>query len=129
MRRQIIPLRPIQDVLWEAQRGKCWLCDGRMHFYGKKTGEAASLDHLWPKSTFGNVGDIGVTLLAHRRCNEARANTAPTDDDIRLLVRVWRQVDTHWLDVNREMIEASIRTVEAQRTRAAILRLFTERAA
>jgi non-ribosomal peptide synthetase component F len=127
-RRQIIPLRPLQDVLWEAQDGKCWLCDARMHFYGKKEDQAASLDHLWPKAKFGNVGDIGVTLLAHRRCNELRADTLPTDEDIRHLVRVWRRVDRHWLDVNREMVEAAIRTVEAHRTRAEILRLFTEAA-
>jgi hypothetical protein len=127
-KRQIIPLRPLQDVLWEAQAGKCWLCDGRMHFYGKMSGEAASLDHLWPKAKFGNVGDIGVTLLAHRRCNQARGDALPGDDDIRFLVSVWRKVDRHWLDVNREMIEATLRFVEAHRTRAEILRLFTEAA-
>lgn len=125
---RVMTRRPMKDVLWEAQSGKCWLCDGQMRFHGKMSPERATLDHVWPKAYFGNIGDVGVTLLAHRSCNQARGAALPEDDDVRKLVGVWRRVDRYWLHCNLEMVEASLRTLEAQRLRASILRLFAEAA-
>ncbi len=81
----------LSAALWEAQGGVCWWCGQPLSpFAGGKL--AATRDHVFPKSRTGPLGDVGVTLLAHRACNAKRAASWPTDDDIRTLVRVWRRM-------------------------------------
>lgn len=125
---QIINRRPLKDVLWEAQRGRCWICAGRMRFYGGRQPEGATLDHVWPKGRYGQIGDVGVTLLAHRRCNELRGSPIPDEQSVRALVTVWRKVDRNWLSANLEMMEAGLRSFDLQRGRVEILRMFAEAA-
>lgn len=87
----------LRNALWKAQAGCCWICrermvpptDPRPAHHPKR----ASLDHVWPRSVYGENGDFGLTLLAHRECNEQRGNRIPTDREIRELVAVYRRLD------------------------------------
>lgn len=58
--------------LVEAQRGRCWLCDGIM-------GSDVSRDHIVPRSKGGKLPLN--TLLAHKLCNHSRQNEDPTQED------------------------------------------------
>lgn len=114
----------IRDVLWEAQDGMCWICGQGMLRKASNAPLSVSLDHIWPKSLSGELGDIGITLLAHRNCNAVRGNPPPTDDDIRALVAVWRKVDARWLRWNRQQLEAELRTLQLRRQRVNLLKML-----
>lgn len=125
---RITPLRSLKDVLWEAQDGECWICRRRMIDPVAKRGhnhpDRASLDHVFPRSKFRKMGDIGIVLLAHQACNQARRDPWPSDDEIRSLVRVWRRVDRNWLEAQLELTRAQIEGLRLQETRSEILALF-----
>jgi len=112
----------VKDVLWQAQDGRCWICDRTMQFRGSNEPYSASIDHIWPKARFGVMGDIGVTLLACRSCNGSRGSPLPTDAEVRALVRIWRLVDRRWLRWNLDMMESDLAAMEAKRIRIEILR-------
>lgn len=116
----------LKDVLWSAQEGLCWICRRGMQRRGSNEPASASLDHVWPKGKYGEIGDIGVTLLACRACNGARGSPQPTDDEVRALVRIWRLVDRRWLRWNLQMIEADLRAMERRRVRVELLRLLAD---
>lgn len=112
----------IRDALWQAQGGRCWICDGDMRRRAPNDPKSATLDHLWPKARFGVIGNVGVTLLACKSCNGRRGSPLPTDAEVRTLVGVWRRVDRHWLRWNMAQMEADLRTLEAKRVRLEILK-------
>jgi hypothetical protein len=111
-----------RDALWQAQEGRCWICQGLMTRKAPNEPHAATLDHIWPKARFGVIGNIGVTLLACKRCNGKRGNPIPTDDDVRTLISVWRRVDPLWIRWNMTQMEADLRALEAKRVRLEILK-------
>lgn len=51
----------------------------------------ATIDHVYPKAR-GGVHHLSNFALAHRKCNEAKADTLPTDDILRRHGRLWRKV-------------------------------------
>lgn len=114
----------LKDVLWLAQDGDCWICKRQMQRSGSNDPASASIDHIWPKGRYGQVGDIGVTLLACRGCNAGRGSPLPTDTEIRALVAVWRRVDRRWLRWNLQMIEADVERLKVASTRVEILRML-----
>jgi hypothetical protein len=114
-------IQTLRDVLWTAQKGCCWICGGRMmKVSGHYVPQMATLDHLWPKSKFGTIGDLGVTLLAHGSCNAERANPMPSDDDIRLLVRTYRAIPRQWIQSEIRKAELEIRSRRASALRLGI---------
>lgn len=62
-------------VLWELQRGRCYLCGKKMRRVRHTRPEVASDDHVMPKRLGGTR--LNNILLAHRRCNLAKADRAP----------------------------------------------------
>lgn len=93
---------PLKDALWAAQRGRCWICESPMRFAGNKA-MSATLDHMWPRAGRGRLGDVGLTLLAHKACNCARGAAEPSDAAIRKLIGVYRRMPQafllgHWRD-------------------------------
>jgi hypothetical protein len=114
----------LKDVLWSAQGGRCWICDRQMHRRGSNDQASASIDHIWPKAKYGDIGDIGVTLLACRSCNASRGSPQPSDADVRALIRIWRAVDRRWLRWNLKMIEADLKTMEVRRARVELLKML-----
>lgn len=117
-------VRPMKDVLWEAQGGMCWICGHRMVLGGRQHGRIATFDHVFPKSKFRAMGDVGIVLLAHRDCNARRGDPMPSDDELRVLVRIWRSVDREWLRVTLSYIAKNIAAVRLQTARAELLTLY-----
>jgi hypothetical protein len=120
----VLNLRPLKDVLWEAQGGKCWLCERRMIFHGGTLQNSCTVDHVWPKGIFGKNGNTGICLLACRSCNNARGDVYPTDDEIRAFVRIWRKVDPSWLLGNLRLLRKALASAQREKVRAEILNLF-----
>ena len=79
---------------------------------------------MLPKARFARLGAVGVSLLAHRGCNSERGCAAPSEDDLRELVRVWRMVDRRWLAGVRKALETEVAMLELKRARLALLREF-----
>lgn len=59
--------------LFERDGNKCHLCGLPMSIYHPNHPLGATIDHLIPRSQGGN-NDISNLKLAHKRCNEARAD-------------------------------------------------------
>lgn len=114
----------IKDVLWAAQDGLCWICRTPMQKRGSNDPCSSSIDHIWPKATHGEIGDIGIVLLAHRQCNERRGSPQPSDEEIRALVRVWRAVDRRWLSWNIAAMEGEVRGLEVRKARVELLKML-----
>jgi len=86
----------LRDALWKAQAGCCWICREAMVDGGKYPPhhtKRASIDHVWPKGIYGDLGDFGVALLAHRGCNQERGARTPSERDVRTLVRTYQRLD------------------------------------
>lgn len=109
-----------RSLLWRAQDGKCWICSQKMLNNGNKP-ESATLDHLWPKSVYGHIGDFGLCLLAHQRCNSKRGNPRPTDDEIRQLIATYRRIPTTTLLGELRQLEGLLAGVEAVKLRRGIV--------
>lgn len=124
-----IKMRPLRDVLWEAQGGRCWICEGRMVQTAQYHAHKATLDHVFPRAKFRAAGDIGITLLAHSSCNSHRHDPWPTDDEIRKLIAIWRRVDPDWLRISHEDTERQGRALTATLARAEILSLYRQQEA
>jgi 5-methylcytosine-specific restriction endonuclease McrA len=71
---------PLRVRLHLAQAGACGLCGGRLE-RGRGT-----LDHVVPRARGG--GNIGNLLLAHGRCNHAKADRMPTQMELDMLAAV-----------------------------------------
>lgn len=63
-------------VLWEIQERRCIHCHRLMGPYGGKGQRSATLEHFWPKRS-GGSNRLENLALAHRSCNEARADRFP----------------------------------------------------
>jgi hypothetical protein len=87
----------LRQALWDAQAGCCWICRVGMIPPGQRGKHnhpmRASLDHVWPRSVYGENGDFGLTLLAHQVCNSERGNKVPSENEIRVLVSTYRRLD------------------------------------
>ncbi|MES3028523.1 MAG: hypothetical protein V4820_11795 [Pseudomonadota bacterium] len=119
----------LREVLWDAQKGKCWICDGNMRKRGADHPTQATIDHLWPRKVYGGIGDIGITLLAHKACNGNRGHSMPTDADIRKLVSVYRSIPKWWLDGAAREAVAQARNARAFEVRGMICEAIAEVAA
>lgn len=68
-------------LMYRSQQGMCWLCGERMpepilgHPAGNTAPDYPTLDHVTPASQ-GGPKTYDNLMLAHRRCNEARADQA-----------------------------------------------------
>lgn len=54
----------------------CSICGGLMNFTRPRRQSYATIDHVVPKSK-GGSGALDNLRLAHRRCNEAKADKMP----------------------------------------------------
>ena len=63
-------------MMWMAQDGKCPLCGQGLN---RKFGSPQlTFDHVWPKGRVGTAGSMeGNYLLAHEKCNRAKAMRRP----------------------------------------------------
>lgn len=70
-----MPITPddarLMDVL---QGGRCFYC-------GEPVGTKATIDHLIPQA-YGGVDEPSNAVLAHRRCNQRKADRLPTPDEL-----------------------------------------------
>lgn len=72
---------PHRERLYRAQDGMCGLCGGEI--YDPREG---TLDHVIPRALGGrNAGNL---LLAHGRCNNAKADRPPTSRELATLAEV-----------------------------------------
>lgn len=76
--------------LWEEQQGLCFYCGAAMaapmgqRLRHRKRPDAATIDHVVPQSQGGAV-EWPNEVAACRACNAAKADTAPTADDLHRL--------------------------------------------
>jgi 5-methylcytosine-specific restriction endonuclease McrA len=83
IRRRI--LRELRDILLDRQEGVCWLCGKAIDRSLPPTDpRAASIDHILPRSRGGSDAPSNLAV-AHRRCNEARADADPPGPGAALL--------------------------------------------
>ena len=124
-----VKMRGLRDVLWEAQEGRCWICERRMIQTSNPHYEQATIDHVFPRSKFKATGDIGLTLLAHKGCNGSRNDPWPTDEEIRKLVAIWKRVDRDWLKFSLSDVQAQAAHLRTMEARAEILSMYAGEAA
>ena len=67
--------------LWVVQSGRCFHCGEAMLMgVASNHGRGWSREHIFPVSRGGrNAGNV---VLAHRKCNSARGNPEPSEDEI-----------------------------------------------
>lgn len=67
--------------LWVVQSGRCFHCGEAMLMrVASNHGRGWSREHIYPVSRGGrNAGNV---VLAHRKCNSARGNPEPSEDEI-----------------------------------------------
>lgn len=78
---------------WEAQGGHCGICGHKM----KRSFETPKLtfDHVWPKAWSASdvMGkSLGNILLAHKHCNDMKADALPTPEQVDRLREVNRKL-------------------------------------
>lgn len=90
----------IENRLWKAQDGRCAICG--LHLlrderFRDDTGW--NLDHVYPRSRYGRLGNRGNLLLTHVACNTAKADRDPTGCEIILLhamnARLGHELQSH----------------------------------
>ncbi|PWC37511.1 HNH endonuclease [Azospirillum sp. TSO35-2] len=70
-----MPVTPDDAQLMDVQQGgRCFFCDGPV-------GGQATFDHLIPQA-YGGIDDPANVVLAHRRCNQRKADRLPTPDEL-----------------------------------------------
>lgn len=77
-------------VMWELQGRRCFHCGGEMGgktFLQKRRENGYTRDHLVPRASGGGV--IGNIVLAHERCNTAKAAKLPTQFDLQICKMLW----------------------------------------
>lgn len=78
-----------ENRLWKLQGGRCSICnepllrDERFH-----DGAGWNLDHVYPRSRYGRLGNCGNVLLSHMACNTAKSDREPTGCEVLLLYAV-----------------------------------------
>jgi 5-methylcytosine-specific restriction endonuclease McrA len=72
---------PHRERLHRAQDGMCGLCGGEI-----VSPHMGTLDHVIPRALGGR--NLNNLLLAHERCNNAKADRVPTSAELETLARV-----------------------------------------
>lgn len=73
------PPTPDDARLMDVQQGgKCFYC-------GQQLGKVATYDHLIPQA-YGGADITANVVLAHRRCNEQKADSLPSVAEIRRFI-------------------------------------------
>jgi 5-methylcytosine-specific restriction endonuclease McrA len=72
---------PHRERLYRAQEGKCGLCGGEIF-----DPRGATLDHVIPRALGGR--NFENLLLAHKRCNNLKADRPPTSCELETLAAV-----------------------------------------
>ena len=81
-----------RKILYEAQKGKCFLCGNEMSPWSAKKVNGAidngyTRDHVIPKSKGGKIRKNIV--LVHQKCNSRRGNKDPSEDMLRYVKELW----------------------------------------
>lgn len=70
-----MPVSPDETRLMDVlQGGRCFYC-------GEPVGSKATFDHLIPLA-YGGIDEAQNVVLAHRRCNQRKADRLPTAEEI-----------------------------------------------
>ncbi len=70
-----MPITPDDITLMDVQQGgRCFYCD-------EPVGAKATIDHLIPQA-YGGRDEPANAVLAHRRCNQRKADRLPTPDEL-----------------------------------------------
>ena len=81
--------------LWHEQNGSCFYCGIAMaapltqRLRHRKRADAATIDHVVPRARGGDA-EWPNEVAACRACNAAKADSAPTPDDLDRLARLKR---------------------------------------
>ncbi len=82
------PVDPLKLFVFNEQKGMCWLCDMLMVIDSAGPPNAATWDHILPRS-HGGTWHRDNLKLAHKVCNERRGNGPP------LKLPPWNQPYAH----------------------------------
>ena len=63
--------------LWQAQRGRCYICGREIAPPGRAAADGATTDEIVPLS-LGGKRRLGNVALAHLACNARKADRPPT---------------------------------------------------
>lgn len=75
-----------ENRLWKAQDGRCAICGGRLIRDERFHDDSGwNLDHVYPRSRYGRLGNRGNLLLTHVACNTAKADRDPTGCEVIML--------------------------------------------
>lgn len=66
-------IRDVRKQLAERDGVNCYICGNPMNFESLRRKTGATIDHVIPKSK-GGSNKLSNLRLAHRRCNEAKAD-------------------------------------------------------
>lgn len=70
-----MPVSPDDATLMDVQQGgRCFYCDAPV-------GAKGTLDHLIPQA-YGGIDDPSNVVLAHRRCNQRKADRLPDPEEL-----------------------------------------------
>jgi hypothetical protein len=97
----------IRQVLWEAQDGRCLLCEQPMleRTRHPRHKDRDTLEHVWPIGIKG-ADHPGNLALSHAKCNNLKGGRGPTEAEHKRLLIInerlgWPTVRT-WGDVARQ---------------------------
>ena len=71
----------VDDQLFSLQEGRCYICSEEF-----TEADWATRDHVFPRSMGGE--DASNILLAHRICNQVKADRLPTAEQLAYLARI-----------------------------------------
>lgn len=92
------------EFLFKFQRKRCYICGTKMHG-GKLNPYQATRDHVTPVSKGGK--DHANVLLAHRRCNDLKANRLPRPCELIFLASANEAHNVAWRDARHEAGQGS----------------------
>lgn len=78
--------RRLRNKLFEQQEGRCFYCDGEMH-YASAGPLGATLDHVIPRSDGGSTHWVNA-VAAHQICNRGKGDRQPTLEELLRLIRM-----------------------------------------
>lgn len=70
-----MPVSPDDVTLMDVQQG------GRCFYCNAPVGAQGTLDHLIPRA-YGGIDDPSNVVLAHRRCNQRKADRLPDPEEL-----------------------------------------------
>lgn len=107
--------------LYQRQRGRCYICSAAMDTALRGRGRnllAWTIDHVFPRAAGGK--QLANLLLAHRSCNERKADRWPFPCEVIYLAAVYAAPHDALAHRAARLLEAVAR---ADRRRAAIERM------